>query len=499
MTRLSLRCAGTCLALLLLAPDVARATSTWRIEPLATGEDGASAVAADAGGRFAVGDARGASLREPDGVVRRIDLAGAVRDLAFAPDGALWIASAAGLFRYERGRAALRTPAPGESARDVLRVATGAGAVAVASGAGVHWSRDGDRFARVSVAEGEVVVSGLALEPTPDGDARLWIAADRGLFAVTLGAGLAGARAERVPLASDLRPALDVVAADGRVFALGPTQLLAREERGDFRAHRPALPPGSTPLRLAAAAQRIWIATDRGLLGAASPGGPFERAPAPAGAAVAADVAVTPEGVVLVATARGLVTGVGSDEPGAAPAASVVGCDPPVLAVQRAALAYLELRGDPAGAMRRGVRLRGLFPIVSLEGSKSRDRDEGRSYDEAFISGGYHHLYDRDDARSREREVAVRLSWDLGDAVYNPEQIDVSTEARRLVELRDDVLDEVNQLYFDRQRALASRAAAPSDSADALRESLRAAELAAGLDAWTDGWFSARAACGVAP
>ena len=149
--------------------------------------------------------------------------------------------------------------------------------------------------------------------------------------------------------------------------------------------------------------------------------------------------------------------------------------------------------------MRRGVRLRGLFPIVSLEGAKSRDRDDRRAYDEAFISGGYHHLYDSDDARSSEREVAMRLSWDLGDAVYNPEQIDVSTEARRLVELRDDILDEVNQLYFDRQRALAARAAAPPDSADALRESLRAAELAAGLDAWTDGWFGTSAACAAAP
>ena len=41
MTRLFLRCAGTCLALLLLAPDVVRAAATWRIERLATGEDGA--------------------------------------------------------------------------------------------------------------------------------------------------------------------------------------------------------------------------------------------------------------------------------------------------------------------------------------------------------------------------------------------------------------------------------------------------------------------------
>lgn len=498
MTRLSLRCAGTCLALLLLAPSVGRATSTWRLEPLATGGDGATAVAVAADGSIAVGDGRGATLRARDGTSRRIDLAGPVRDLAFAADGALWIASAAGLFRHAHGRTVLRTPAPGEAARDALRVAAAAGGIVVATGSGVHWSREGERFARIEVAEGEVVVSGLAVEETPDGGVRAWIAADRGLFAASLDAGLAGVRAERA-VSSGLRPALDVVVSAGRVYALGRTQLLVRDPAGDFRSYRPTLPPGATPLRLAAAAHRIWIATDRGLLEAASPSGPFERAPAPAGAAVAAAVAVTPSGVVLVATARGLVSGADAGVAEADPSALVVGCDPPVLAVQRAALAYLELRGDPARAMRRGVRLRGLFPIVTLEGSKSRDRDARRSYDEAFISGGYHHLYDSDAARSHEREVSLRLSWDLGDAVYNPEQIDVSTEARRLIELRDDVLDEVNQLYFDRQRALAARAAVPPDSADALRESLRASELAAGLDAWTDGWFGARAACAAAP
>lgn len=498
MTRLSLPCAGTCLALLLLVPRVGQATATWRIDPVVTGEGGATAVAAGTDGRFAVGDARGATSSEPGGVVRRIDLAADVRDLAFDAGGALWIASGAGLFRYVHGRAVLHTPAPGEAARDALHVSAAAGVVAVATGAGVYWSRDGERFAPIDAAEGEFAVGGLAIERTPDADVLVWIAADRGLFVAALVPELRGVRAELASAAGAVRPALDVAVADGRLLVLGHTQLVARGADGRFRSYRPALPPGATPLRVAAAPRQVWIATDRGLLAAPSPAGRFERAPAPAGAAVAADVAVTPEGVVLVATTRGLVTG-GPESPGAEPVTSVAGCDPPVLAVQRAALAYLELRGDPARAMRRGVRLRGLFPVVTLEAAKRRDRDEGWSYDEAFISGAYHQLRDRDDGRERDEEVGVRLSWDLGDAVYNPEQVDVSTEARRLLELRDDVLDEVNQLYFDRQRSLAAGAAAPSDSPDALRESLRAAELAAGLDAWTDGWFSARATCAAAP
>jgi hypothetical protein len=89
--------------------------------------------------------------------------------------------------------------------------------------------------------------------------------------------------------------------------------------------------------------------------------------------------------------------------------------------------------------------------------------------------------------RSRDYGVTLSLSWDLGDAAFHPDSIDVSREARAVVELRDDVLDEVNRLYFERLRVLASLDTADPKDIALLR--LRAAELAAGLDAWTGGWF----------
>jgi hypothetical protein len=50
------------------------------------------------------------------------------------------------------------------------------------------------------------------------------------------------------------------------------------------------------------------------------------------------------------------------------------------------------------------------------------------------------------------------------------------------------VLDEITQLYYERRRVLAELSGA-GDSAAALRLRLRADELAAGIDAWTGGWF----------
>jgi len=274
--------------------------------------------------------------------------------------------------------------------------------------------------------------------------------------------------------------------------------LLERVGDGDFHVEPTDLPPGSTPIRVNSAMGVILIATDRGLVAAPSAFGPWQRALPPAGSTPALDVAIAGE-QALVAGSRGLLVGAAREatDIGAVPSAAIptASCDPPIQEVQRAALRYLHLSGDPAAAMRRGVRLRGLLPLVTLEGRKGHGGDTRDQYDEAFVSGGYRKLYDRDQLDTHDRDVQLRFAWDLGDTLYNPEQIDVSTEARRLIELRDDVLDELDQLYFDRRRALAAAAAAPTDSPDAARERLRAEELASGLDAWTDGWFGRSAEC----
>ena len=502
MDRNSRRVVALLLALLPVAAQqpAVTAPSSWRLDSPAVDESGATAVAASADARWALGDGRGVSVRDAAGAWRRLDLRGEVRDLAFAPTGALWIASSGGLSLFDAERVSLRTPAPGDEVRDALRVAATVDAVAVATAGGVYWSRDGVRFARVAAALGESPAAGIALEARAGSATRLWIASERGLLVADLPAAGdgAGVRASRVELPSDLRPALDVSADGERVLALGRTQLFERTPDGRSRVEPLELPPGSTPIRVEAEAGAILIATDRGLVAASNASGPWQRAAPPAGSTPAQDVAIRGE-QALVAGSRGLLVGslraaMPADGALRAPA-PLASCDPPILDVQRAALRYLHLSGDPAAAMRRGVRLRGLLPFVSLEGRKGSGGDERASYDQAFISGGYRNLSDHYDLDTHDRDVQLRFTWDLGDTLYNPEQIDVSTEARRLIELRDDVLDELDQLYFDRRRALDAAAAAPADSPDAARERLRAEELAAGLDAWTDGWFGRSAAC----
>jgi hypothetical protein len=279
----------------------------------------------------------------------------------------------------------------------------------------------------------------------------------------------------------------------GELYVVLRRALAVRSAAGEWSVERLVLPPGAHPLRIGVAEPgRLWLATDAGLLWATTPAGPWQRAGAPAGNAIVAAVAGARDRLV-VATALGLLRRAPvSAQVGAAPAPAPRGApraDPPVAAVQRRALEYVSLDPRRMRELWDAAGRRAWAPEVVVRGDYGEDYDRTRSYDEAFISGDTHSLFDRDRKRGNGYSVSLGLSWDLGDAVFNLDRVDVSREARLVIQLRDDVLDEVNQLYFERQRVLASLDAPPPDAPVALLR-LRAAELASGLDAWTGGWFS---------
>ncbi|HEY8156767.1 MAG TPA: hypothetical protein VII72_21740, partial [Myxococcota bacterium] len=162
--------------------------------------------------------------------------------------------------------------------------------------------------------------------------------------------------------------------------------------------------------------------------------------------------------------------------------------EPGIERVHQAALAYLRLGPSWMDALKQGVTRRGWLPVVVLHGALAHDTTRTTAWDEAVTGGALWSLVDRDQDRAEDYDVGLTFSWDLGDLAYHPEAIDVSHEAREVIELRDDVLDEITQLYFERRRVLAQLQSL-SDPNDAGRLRLRADELAAGIDAWTGGWF----------
>ncbi len=463
----------------LLASNAAAEWSWQRLD--APGDERAvHAVAFDAERRrLAVGDPGGVAWREREGRWRRRRLRAPVRDLVFDAQGSLWAATAAGLFRVAPdGDVSDESPAPGEAARDVLRVAIADDAVAAATAGGVFVASPSVGWRRAVGPFAAAPARAVALGP-----GELWSVGEQDLARSPLGG--TGGGSQMLPVS--VRPLVDVLRVNG-VLAVAAERTLAIRTRGraGWSVLRPELPPGARVRRLVQGAGRLWLLTDRGVLEAPSIEGTWRRTTAPLGATPAFGLAHG-GGRVWVAAEDGLWQG----EPAvrAVTAGAIPTCDPPVRAVQRAALAHLGLEQGAIRRLQRGVSRRGLLPVVSLRGSRSQEHTLRNELDEVFTSGDLRRLFDRDDDRSSDSELSLTVSWDLGDLLYHPEQIDVSQEARRLIELRSDVLGEVNQLYFQRRAVLAQLRASPPDAEEATRLALRAQELAAGLDGWTNGWF----------
>jgi hypothetical protein len=501
-------------AILALWPLVARAAGAGELRPLqwrpavvGLRARGVAALALEPGtGRLAVGDAQGVLIGRPGQVFRRVLHRGPVLDIAFLPEGALLAATERGLYRIEGDAVSAQiAPGPGDRARAVRRIAAIPGLFAVATDGGLFVSRDGRAWQRLTGALPGGAATAVALRRHGEGVAcwgvvggELWrveIRADAGALAAA-----ASAR-ETIPAAIRGGGAVDITAGlpEAALVIVFPQALAAR--RGDgpgerWEILRPQLPPGGRALRLGTGAGRTWLATNRGLLEAEKLAGPWRRTSPPVGSSAVPTAAGG--GDVLFAAAEGGVLA-GRPPPPAAAAPPRGGPRPPLAAlpgpsierVHQAALHYLGLTPSRMEALRRGARRRAWWPIVAVRAAGQWDDSRNTDYDQSFLSGDTRHLTDRERDHSDEFDVSLSLSWDLGGIAYEPESIDVSRETREVIELRDDVLDEITQLYFERRRVLAGLGAPDGPTeAEQQRLRLRADELAAGIDAWTGGWFS---------
>jgi hypothetical protein len=84
----------------------------------------------------------------------------------------------------------------------------------------------------------------------------------------------------------------------------------------------------------------------------------------------------------------------------------------------------------------------------------------------------------------------VSLSWDLGELIWNQDQTSIDVRSKLMVQLRDDVLDEVTKLYFERLRVkMELDNVSIEDRKKRLEKELRFQELTAMLNGLTGGYF----------
>ena len=148
------------------------------------------------------------------------------------------------------------------------------------------------------------------------------------------------------------------------------------------------------------------------------------------------------------------------------------------------AISYAEVHPDKIKRWRSAAKFKALFPKLNL----GIDHGWSDTYEIYTSSSKNYWLYGPQD---RTSGWDVNLSWDLSDLIWNDAQTSIDVRSKLMVQLRDDIVDEVTRLYFERRRLqieLLTRP--PKDTQGKLKKALRLQELTASLDGLTGGDFS---------
>ena len=158
--------------------------------------------------------------------------------------------------------------------------------------------------------------------------------------------------------------------------------------------------------------------------------------------------------------------------------------EPTITQVRDAAIRYAEVHPDKIRLWRKQAALRAVLPKVNVgfdhTGSRNTHIDEGSFPHFQLI-----------DTHNGDSGFDVSLNWDLGGLIWNDDQTAIDTRSKLMVELRDDLVNEVTRVYFERRRLQLALLTAPAlDQRTLLEKELRIQELTALLDGLSGGFFS---------
>ncbi|MFC1549077.1 WD40/YVTN/BNR-like repeat-containing protein, partial [Candidatus Omnitrophota bacterium] len=163
------------------------------------------------------------------------------------------------------------------------------------------------------------------------------------------------------------------------------------------------------------------------------------------------------------------------------------GSEPSVLDVQRMAVEYAEVSPEKIKRWRKGAMWKAVLPRLSLNISESYD-DNVEIYKNSTTS------YVISGPRERDNDWGIDLTWDLSDLIWNDAQTSIDVRSKLMVQLREEILEEVTRLYFERKRlATEIREADKEESVKGgplSEKDLKIQELTAYIDALTGGGFT---------
>lgn len=163
--------------------------------------------------------------------------------------------------------------------------------------------------------------------------------------------------------------------------------------------------------------------------------------------------------------------------------------EPTIEEIRQAAITYADVHPSKIEKWRTAAARKALLPDLRFAFDKNRDWQNSKY----FYSTSTQKYTDDDITQGNDSGWSVSLTWDLGELIWNNDQTSIDSRSRYAVQLRDDLLNEVTRLYFERRRLQVAMVISPTvDVREKIEKEIRLQELTAGIDALTDSYLSKR-------
>jgi hypothetical protein len=170
---------------------------------------------------------------------------------------------------------------------------------------------------------------------------------------------------------------------------------------------------------------------------------------------------------------------------------AVMGDEPTFRELQQAAIRYAEVGQEKIRAWRTEARLKALIPRVSIGVSRNKSTNS-----EIYTSATKEYVVVGPDDESKDLDVSV--SWDLGNFIWSDDQTNIDVRSRLMVQLRNDILDDLRRVYYERRRIQFELfAMPPKDLKMRFEKETRLQELTQAIDDLTGNYFSERTSKGT--
>ncbi len=164
--------------------------------------------------------------------------------------------------------------------------------------------------------------------------------------------------------------------------------------------------------------------------------------------------------------------------------------EPDIRSLQQAAIKYAEVSPEKISQWRKAATKKAFLPRINF----GLDRN---STDLWHWEGGSTVLSNDDILRRGKDSLDwdISLAWDLSELFWNDAQVSIDVRSKLMVELRNDILDQLNKLYFERLRIKNELDnLAIEDQKKRFQKQLKLEELTAALDSLTGGYYSGQLA-----